>query len=77
MPPEGSKVFFKNYHKQLPAPFVIYVDFEAIIKKLVTCEPEKNKSYTQSYQKHEACGFGSKVVCHCDKKYSKPVVVYR
>lgn len=32
MPPEGSKAFFKNHHKQLPAPFVIYADFEAITK---------------------------------------------
>ena len=33
MPKEGSKVYFKNYQKQLPVPFVIYRDFEAITKK--------------------------------------------
>ena len=48
MPPEGSKVFFKNHHKQMPAPFVIYADFEAITKKITTCEPENGKSYTQN-----------------------------
>lgn len=77
MPTESSKVFFKNHHKQLPAPFVIYADFEAITKKLMTCEPEKSKSYTQTDQKHEACGFGHKVVCHYDKTYSKPLIVYK
>ena len=35
MPPKGSKIYFKNHHKQLPAPFVIYADFEAITEKIV------------------------------------------
>ena len=26
-------IHFKNYHKQLPVPFVIYADFEAITKR--------------------------------------------
>ena len=29
MPKEGSIVQFQNYHKQMPAPFVIYADFGA------------------------------------------------
>ena len=77
MPPEGSKVFFKNHHKQLPALFVIYADFEAITQKITTCQPVNGKSYTQTYQKHEACSFGHKVVCLYDRNYSKLVVVYR
>ena len=27
-------VYFHNYHKQLPAPFVIYADFEGITEKM-------------------------------------------
>ena len=77
MPQPGSKVFFHNYHKQLPIPFVIYADFEAITKKIDSCSPPQHKSYTQAYQKHEPSGFGYKVVCHYDKKYSKPAVIYR
>ena len=77
MPPEGSKLFFKNHHKQLPAPFVIYADFEAITQKITTCEQDNGKSYTQTHQRHEACGFGYKVVCHYDKTYSKPTIAYR
>jgi len=30
MPAKGSKIYFKNHHKMLPVPFVIYADFEAI-----------------------------------------------
>ena len=71
MPEKGEQVYFKNQHKQLPVPFVIYADFEAINEKIYSCIPSNDKSYTQTYQKHEACGFGHKVVCHYDKKKFK------
>ena len=77
MPKEGSQVQFHNYQKRLPVPFVIYADFEAITRKIDSCSPSGHKSYTQAYQKHEVCGFGLKVVCYYDKKYSKPEVLYR
>ena len=77
LPKEGDKVYFKNHQKQLPAPFTIYADFEAITKKINSCQPSNEKSFTQTYQRHEACGFGYKVACHYDKQYSKPVEIYR
>ena len=77
MPKEGSQVYFWNHKKRLPIPFVIYADFEALTRKIDSCSPVGDKSYTQAYQKHEACGFGYKVVCHYDQKYSKPTVIYR
>ena len=77
MPAEGSKIYFKNYHKMGPVPFVIYADFEAITEKIDSCQPSNEKSYTTTYQSHRACGFGYKVVCHQDGSYSKPVEVYR
>ena len=77
MPKEGRQVYFWNHKKRLPVPFVIYADFEALTRKIDSCSPEGNKSYTQAYQKHEPSGFGYKVVCHYDQKYSKPTVIYR
>ena len=77
MPQPGSKVYFYGHQKQLPVPFVVYADFEAITEKIDSCSPPQHKSYTQAYQKHEPSGFGYKVVCHYDKKYSKPAVIYR
>ena len=77
MPKEGSQVYFHNYLKRLPVPFVIYADFEALTRKIDSCSPVGDKSYTQAYQKHEPSGFGYKVVCHYDQKYSKPTVIYR
>ena len=79
-------VYFKNYHKSLPVPFCIYADFECNTEKISGCQPSNSKSYTHKYQKHTACSFGYKVVCHYDnlgsqgpdhKKYSGDVVIYR
>ena len=77
MPEKGDKVYFKNHHKQLSVPFVIYADFEAITEKVDSCQPNNDKSYTEAYQNHKDCGYGYKVVCCYDDKYSKPVQIYR
>ena len=85
MPKQGENILkFTNFHKQLPVPFVIYADFEAITKKVQGCkqsaemENEKNKrSYTEAYQTHEDCGSAYKVICCYDDKYSKPIQTYR
>ena len=85
MPKQGDNILkFNNFHKQLPVPFTIYADFEAITKKVQGCkqteemEKEKDKrSYTEAYQIHEDCGYGYKVVCCYYDKYSKPIQTYR
>ena len=85
MPKQGENILkFNNFHKQLPVPFVICADFEAITKKVQGCEQseemknEKNKrSYTKAYQTHEDCGYGYKVICCYDDKYSKHTCIYR
>ena len=77
MPDKNTFIKFKNYHKQLPVPFVIYADFEAISMKVDSCQKNPNKSYTEEYQKHIDCGYGYKVVCFYDDKYTKPVEIYR
>ena len=77
MPEKGDKVYFKNHHKQLSVPFVIYADFEAITEKVDSCQPNNDKSYTEAYQNHKDCGYGYKVVCCYEDKYSKSVQIYR
>ena len=68
---------FNNFHKQQPVPFVIYADFKAITEKISRCQPNNNKSFTEAYQKHTDCGYGYKVVCCYDDKYTKPTTIYR
>ena len=57
MPPQNTMLGFKNYHKQLPIPFVVYADFECFTKPLHNCSPNPEDSYTYNYQKHEPSGF--------------------
>ena len=68
MPTEDDKILrFLNYQKQLPVPFVIYADFEAVTEKVHTCQPNGDRSYTQAYQKHTDRGYANKVVrCYDD-----------
>ena len=74
---DNNTLKFNNFHKQQAVPFVIYADFEAIIEKISGCKPNNDKSYTEAYQKHTDCGYGYKVVCCYDDKYTKPVQIYR
>ena len=46
MPKKGSKVQFQDHHRQMPAPFVVYADFEAITEKVPCCQPSTEKSFT-------------------------------
>ena len=78
MPTKEENILkFNGFHKQLPVPFVIYADFEAITEKIDSCQRNDNKSYTESYQNHQDCGYGYKVVCCYNDKFTKEAVIYR
>ena len=78
MPNKDNNILkFNNFHKQQPVPFVIYADFEAITEKIHGCQQKGNKSYTEAYQRHTDWGYGYKVVCCYDDKYTKPIQLYR
>ena len=57
MPPKDTKLYFKNYYKQLPIPFVSYADFECFTTSMSNCCPNPKNSYNFSYQKHDPSGF--------------------
>ena len=73
---EGNVLQFKDYHKCMKVGFVIYADFESYIQKIDTCLPNPNSSSSTNTSKHVACGFSYVVVC-TNKKFSKPVRVFR
>ena len=53
MPTKDNNIIeFKNYFKKLSLPFVIYADFECFTVPINTCQPNPEKSFTQTYQKH-------------------------
>ena len=57
MPEEGkNSVAFQNHHKQMKVPYVIYADFEALVRKIHRCQREegkKEKSYTEKTEQQE------------------------
>ena len=66
MPKQGdNKMAFKNYYKQMKAPYVVYADFECILRKINTCEPDNKQSFTIKTEKHEPCCF-SYVIARSD-----------
>ena len=73
MPEPNTMLYFKNYHKQLPIPFVVYADFECFTKPMNSCSPNPKDSYNYNYQKHEPSGFCIFIKGVVDKKI-KPIV---
>ena len=77
MPKEEEKILsFQNYYKQMKAPYVIYADYEALVKKISLCELEvknKEKSYTMKTEYHKASGYSYTVVRN-DGEFSGPKV---
>ena len=75
---KGS-ISFKNYSKQLPAPFKIYADFECILSatssKRVKSRDKNNGSYTEKYQDHSPCSF-TYVVLYRGKNASRDIWIH-
>ena len=76
MPPEGTYLYFKNFVNSEKAPFVIYADFESLIKPLQSCDPDPNKSYTNKYQKHEPISFTYYIKSFNESVYESKIESY-
>ena len=67
--------------KQLLTPFVVYADFESILKPVngdVTQGVDiGTDSSTHVFQDHIPCSFAYKIVSSVDPDFSRPLVVYR
>ena len=73
--PDAKNKFikFKNFKNKIPAPYVVYADFQAINNKNVK---EENKT-TEKLTSHQICSYAYKLICIIDDKFSKPVKLYR
>ena len=72
MPEEGTFVHFKSHHKTMDMPFVIYADFESIMKPFHSVQQNPEKSYTEKMV-HVPVSFCYYVKCSFDDKFSKVV----
>ena len=76
MPKKGENILkFKDYHKQLNVPFVIYADFESLLVPIQSVSNNDKFSYTEKLQSHQGCGYAYKLVCCYDDKFSKPLKI--
>ena len=73
MPEPNTYLRFKNFPHSEKVPFVVYADFEALIKEMHNCDPHPNKSYTKKYQKHEPVSFTYYIKCF-DNNVRKPIL---
>ncbi|MES9880480.1 MAG: endonuclease domain-containing protein, partial [Sedimenticola sp.] len=67
---------FETFQQQLMCPFVLYCDFETIVRDVHTCAPDPKKSSTTVTKHQEVCSYGYKRVC-TDDRYTKESAVYR
>ena len=71
---ERDKVKFTKTEYQLRLPFVIYADFESVLRKQDSCEPSSSKSFTTQYQQHVPCGSCIYVKCSDGRCFEAPQV---
>ena len=57
MPRKGSTVEFCNGQNQFKIPFIMYVDFESILKPIQGPNPEPTGPYTSKVTKHSPSGW--------------------
>ena len=72
--PEAGKddtLQFRDFHKQLRVPYVIYCDLEAFTRPLDP-SPSNDSSGTSSIIGFEACGFGYQFVCMNERSTKSP-----
>lgn len=67
---------FENFHKQLKVPFVVYADFEALLKPIPTAQPDPLEPFTIKCFEHEPYSYAYYLKCSFDDSLSK-LKVYR
>ena len=69
MPKKGKNdtLILINFHRKMKVPFVIYAEFETILKKI----DDRSKTNTKTLNEHVVCGY-SYVVVGCDGKKRPP-----
>ena len=62
---------FESIEKQMRVPFVVYADFESVLKPVETVEPNPENSYTIKSLKHEPYSFAYLIKCSFNDSISK------
>ena len=60
--PSKNILEFKSNDKSLHMPRIIYADLEVILKKIQSCQPNPENSYTEKKNVHMACSYALNVI---------------
>lgn len=66
-----NKLKFCNYQNQLKAPFVVYCDFECLLKKIDGVENPTTESFTLKTYEHIPFSFSYAIICSFNQSLSK------
>ena len=80
--PKDPRCRFTNTQKHLPAPFVVYADFESVLVPLSDIDTTQGvsvgaESSTTPYQEHIACSYSYKIVSSVIPDFNRSIVWYR
>ena len=71
MPDKSNKTLkYVPGKKSLRVPFIIYADLECLLKKIITCQNNPEKSYTEKKTLHKPSGY-SLLTCYSFNKSKK------
>lgn len=73
LPPMGSFIKFENYSRKQFVPFVIYADFETMLERYESCEPDPTKVSTVTRQRHVPVAFAYHITCTLEENYNRYV----
>lgn len=78
LPKEGENLLtFTCMHLQHPIPYVVYADFESLLKPIQRVTPSSSTSFSEKKSKHIPCGYGF-VIIGPEGKPIKPIeIIYR
>ena len=76
MPEEEPAIEFQNFNRSMRVPFIVYADFESLIKPIKSFVLNQEKSYTKKYREHKPSNFCYYIKCFDDKVYSQTPVKY-
>ena len=76
MSEEEPTIEFQNFNRSVRVPFIVYADFESLIKPINSFALNPEKSYTKKYQEHKPSSFCYYIKCFDDKVYSQKPVKY-
>ena len=74
-PKPTDRIKFKNHNRSMRVPFAIHADFESYLRRVHSCNPMSDKSYTDVKQHHKPMAFAYQIVGLSGEVYDEKVYI--